>query len=56
MGTTGAIQYISSIVYSFTENDKLRFIDIKIANGDHFQSGVYNRNDFKNDFYILKCE
>jgi len=56
LGTTGASQFIVSLVYSFTENKKIDKVEIDILEGDHFSSGVYSRDDFKNEYYILECK
>ncbi|TSE03747.1 GerMN domain-containing protein [Aquimarina algiphila] len=56
LGTTGASQFAASLVYYFTENERVNKIKIDLNEGDHFSPGVYSRNDFKNEFYVFKCK
>lgn len=48
MGTTGAYCYLGETVFTFTEIDLIRFVDIEMDSGSHASPGVYSRSDFKN--------
>ena len=47
MGTTGAYCYLGETVFTLTENDLIRFVEIEMESGSHASLGIYNRNDFK---------
>jgi len=47
MGSTGAIGYIGETVFTLTEHDLIKFVNIQMEYGSHASPGVYSRNDFK---------
>jgi hypothetical protein len=47
MGTTGAHCYLGETVFTLTENDLIRYVEIEMDYGSHASPGIYNRNDFK---------
>ena len=53
MGTTGARQFASLIVFSLTQSNKISSVAFKLTSmGSHFGPGIYTREDF-NDFEIV---
>ena len=47
MGSTGAYNYMATVVYNLTELKTLKFIKFDFKEGDHASPGVYSREDFK---------
>ncbi len=47
MGTTGAYCYLGETVFTLTENELIKYVEIEMDSGSHTSPGVYNRNDFK---------
>lgn len=47
MGSTGAYNYLATVVYNLTELPNVKYIKLDFAEGDHAMPGVYTREDFK---------
>lgn len=47
MGSTGAYNYLASVVYNLTELPNVKYVKLDFAEGDHAMPGVYTREDFK---------
>lgn len=47
MGSTGAFCFLGETVFTLTENDSIKFVDIQIEYGSHASPGVYKRSDFQ---------
>lgn len=47
MGSTGAYNYLATVVYNFTELKPITYVRFSFEEGDHAAPGVYSRNDFK---------
>lgn len=47
LGDTGAQDYLASATYTLTETPDIHFVNIDMKSGDHAESGVYKRDDFK---------
>lgn len=47
MGSTGAYNYLATVVYNFTELKPVRIVHFNFEEGDHASPGNYTRNDFK---------
>lgn len=46
LGSTGAHCYLGETVYTLTENDSIKQVDIAFNEGSHAAPGVYNRKNF----------
>jgi hypothetical protein len=46
MGSTGAICYIAETVFTLTENEAIRFVNIQMNEGSHAIPGTYDRQSF----------
>ncbi|HEY9113258.1 MAG TPA: hypothetical protein VIN10_01075 [Bacteroidales bacterium] len=46
MGTSGAYCYLGETVFTLTEFDLIRFVQIEMDSGSHASPGIYSRNDF----------
>lgn len=46
IGTTGAINYLSSTTFNLTELPKIKFVNFDFEEGDHLTPGTYSRDDF----------
>lgn len=47
MGSTGAFNYMATVVYNLTELKSLKYINFDFEVGNHASPGVYTREDFK---------
>lgn len=47
IGDTGAENYLASTIYTLTESQNIKFVNIAMKPGDHAVPGVYSREDFK---------
>ncbi|MFY9152181.1 MAG: hypothetical protein WAO52_09215 [Prolixibacteraceae bacterium] len=47
MGSTGAFCFLGETVFTLTENDSIKFVDIRIEFGSHASPGIYQRSDFQ---------
>lgn len=47
MGSTGAYCYLGETVFTLTEHDSIKYVNIQMEYGSHAGPGVYSRNDFK---------
>lgn len=47
MGSTGAYCFLGETVFTLTENDSIKYVDIQIEYGSHASPGVYQRSDFQ---------
>lgn len=47
LGSTGAYNYLASVVYNLTELNNVKYINLDFKEGDHAMPGVFNRDDFK---------
>lgn len=52
MGSTGAECFLAETVFTLTENEKIKFINIEMEYGSHAGPGIYNRQSF--DEFIRK--
>ncbi|MEO6818785.1 MAG: hypothetical protein ABI266_02455 [Ginsengibacter sp.] len=48
IGSTGAYNYMATVVYNLTEIKNIRFVKFDFKEGDHALPGVFSREDFKN--------
>ena len=48
MGSTGAYNYMATVVYNLTEMKNIKFVNFDFTEGDHAVPGVFSREDFKN--------
>ena len=48
IGSTGAYNYMATVVYNFTELKNIKFVKFDFIEGDHAVPGVFSREDFKN--------
>lgn len=46
MGSTGAHCFLGETVYTLTEIDSVKLLDIKMTEGSHAAPGIYSRADF----------
>lgn len=47
IGSTGAYNYLASVVYNLTELPNVKYVKLDFDEGDHAAPGVYTREDFK---------
>lgn len=47
MGSTGAFCFLGETIYTLTENESLKFVQIEMNYGSHAGPGVYSRDDYK---------
>lgn len=48
IGSTGAYNYMATVVYNLTEMKNIKFVSFDFIEGDHAVPGIYTREDFKN--------
>ena len=48
LGSTGAYNYMATVVYNLSEMKNIKFVNFDFKEGDHAIPGVYSREDFKN--------
>ncbi|MCO6497289.1 MAG: hypothetical protein J5I50_06465 [Chitinophagaceae bacterium] len=46
-GSTGAFNYMATVVYNFTELKNIKYVNFNFQEGDHAVPGTYSREDFK---------
>lgn len=46
MGSTGAFNILGETVYTLTENDSVKFVNMEINEGSHAGPGTYQRSNF----------
>lgn len=47
LGSTGAYNYMASVVYNLTELPNVKYVKLDFEMGDHAEPGVYTRDDFQ---------
>lgn len=48
IGSTGAYNYLATVVYNLTEMKNIKYVNFDFKEGDHAVPGVFTREDFKN--------
>lgn len=47
VGSTGAYNYLATVVFNLTELNKIKFVNLSFKGGEHAVPGTYSRDDFK---------
>jgi len=47
MGSSGAFCFLGETVFTLTENNSIKYVNIEMDYGSHASPGIYSRNDFQ---------